>query len=111
MNEHDTQLIEKVIEQVLLRQQDRADRAASETVSNLFHSLEAKLGELSFQFNEHKKEEDAWKKEKEPTFERIERVFAGGATVEFLMTKIMKFIVFVTVLTGALVGLKEWIKK
>lgn len=111
MTSHDEKLIEKVIEQILLRQQDRAEKAADDTISHLFRDLETKVTNLSRNFEEHKKSEDEWKHAKEPMFEKIEKVFAGGATVEFLMTKIMKFIVFVTVLTGALIGLKEWIKK
>lgn len=37
--------IEVIVNQVLLTQQDKSDKAASETVSNLFHTLNKKFDE------------------------------------------------------------------
>lgn len=96
--------IEKIVAQVLLVQQDKSDKAASETVSRLFETLDRKIVELGNKM-------DARLDVVEKRTKWIEDTFSGGKIISKVSTVFVKFLITVTAISGSILWLKDWLKK
>jgi hypothetical protein len=98
------QEIEEIVKQILIFQQDKANKSASETVSNLFKTLDEKLDVMAKNFD------DRLEKLEQST-QWINDTFAGGKLLSRISTFIVKFLITVTAISGAILWLKDWLKK
>jgi septation ring formation regulator EzrA len=96
--------IEKIVAQVLLVQQDKSDKAASETVSRLFETLDKKIVELGNKM-------DSRLDIVEKRTEWIQDTFSGGKVISKVSTVFVKFLITVTAISGSILWLKDWLKK
>ena len=96
--------IEKIVAQVLLVQQDKSDKAASETVSRLFETLDRKIVELGNKM-------DSRLDIVEKRTEWIQDTFSGGKIIGKVSTVFVKFLITVTAISGSILWMKDWLKK
>jgi hypothetical protein len=96
--------IETIVNQILLHQQDRSDKAASKTVSNLIGSLETKISEMDRNFSHRLTQ-------LETNTQWINEAFSGGKLLSRISTVIVKFLITVAALSSAIIWIKDWLRK
>lgn len=108
------QEIEEIVKQILIFQQDKANKSASATVSSLFKTLDEKLdaqGSMIGDLRTMSKNFDERLEKLEQSTQWINDTFAGGKLLSKISTFIVKFLITVTAISGAILWLKDWLKK